>query len=121
MTQTMKRVTSRRMRKPSLHVSPVSQLPEKTRNLILKRKFSEKIKAKLKLIPQQHSQQQPSSPNSPLNYTSYNSIQNIKVNTQILEFLAFLLFQWKQVDDKSLHELALRNEPRKAKKEQIKP
>ncbi|KAG2385739.1 hypothetical protein C9374_002888 [Naegleria lovaniensis] len=122
MTQTMKRITARRMRKPSLHVSPVSQLPEKTRNLILKRKLSEKIKAKLKLIPQQHQQQQqqPSSL-TPLNYSSFNSIQHIKVNTQILEFLAFLLFQWQPVDDKTLHELALRNEPRKAKKEQIKP
>lgn len=108
MSQTIKRIVGRRMAKPSLNSPLLSLIPEKTRNSILKRKLSEKLKAKFKLIPQQS----PSNENTP---------SHSKLNPQIFEFLAYLMFEWKQVDDKSLHELALRNEPRKAKKEQLKP
>ncbi len=117
MTQTMKRICGRRMRKPSLLISLVSQLPEKTKNTILKKKLSEKIKAKLKLIPQQNNQQNPNSQQNQF----FDSTTSVKLNLQILEFLVYLLFEWKQIDDKTLHELALKNEPRKATKDKIKP
>ncbi|EFC45406.1 rasGEF domain-containing protein [Naegleria gruberi] len=109
MTQTMKRLHSRRLKKPSICTPLIAQVPEKTRKLILKRKLGDKILAKLKLIPQQQ------------NPSPQDESAMIRINVQLLEFLAYLLFDWKQMEDKPLYDLALRNEPRKATKDQIKP
>jgi len=92
------------MKKPSTQISPFLQVPERTKNIILKKSFGEKIKAKFKSKMDKE-----------------DSWESSKYNQQILEFLTFIMFDWKQLDDKSLYDLAWRNEPRKSTREQIKP